>query len=98
MLKKLGNGAFSTVYLATDEAGDKVVVKVTLGDEQNANAQHEHDILQALEEVPHIPRAMGFGSEGNDYYYLKMRYEDGLEMNLAQYMDESHQVLEGKPN
>ena len=41
---------------------------------------------------------MGFGSEGNDYYYLKMRYEDGLEMNLAQYMDENHQVLEGKAN
>ena len=70
------------MFLATDETGEKVVVKVTLGDEQNANAKHEHDILQTLADVPHVPWALSFGSEGSDFFYLKMKYEEGYENNI----------------
>ncbi|KAJ2554288.1 MAPK-activated protein kinase Srk1 [Coemansia sp. RSA 1933] len=83
VLERIGEGAFSKVYSARQEAtGRRVAIKAIsksgLSAVQIANIHKEVAIMESLHS-PRVIRLVGF-CEARDYYYLVMEYAAGGEL------------------
>lgn len=89
LLKKMGNGAYASVFLAENiqEDNKKCILKISIGEERIPDTQNEYEIMKSLDS-DRIPKVSEIIID-TDYYYsiICMEYSQ-IDTNVLQYVND----------
>lgn len=89
LLKKMGNGAYASVFLSEKvETGEKCVLKISIGEERMPDTQNEYNIMKNLD-FHSIPKAEQILMDHEYFYSIICMEYSNIDLNVLQYIKEN---------